>query len=103
MSPKFFAFLLAECGLTLVAYGIWYHRPHPRDIIKTGTLNVDPKRAGLQAVVARTRTVRVGAVLLNEIELPNGTWIDCAGDCEKAFKDATTDFWDNRERERGTK
>jgi hypothetical protein len=100
---KVIPFLIAVFGSTLVAYGVWYHRQHPREIIKTGSLTIDPKRAGLTPVVARIRTVKVGAVLLNEIEMPNGTWIDCAGDCDQAYKAATTEFWDIRDRERGGK
>ena len=41
-----------------------------------------------------TRVVMVGSVRLEEIRMPNGTWIDCAGDCRKTALEAGPDFWD---------
>jgi hypothetical protein len=98
VTPKFFAVLIAVAIVVIAAYGIWYQRAHPRVIVKTGTVNVT--KPGGASLVARTRTVQVGAVLLNEVELPGGTWIDCAGDCATAFNEAQSDFWAKQDRER---
>ena len=99
MSPKFMATLVATIAVVVAAYGIWYHRVHPREIIRQGSVAIEG-RGGKEPVKtsARTRTVRVGAVVLNEVELPGGTWIDCGGDCATAYRGATVDFWDNLNR-----
>jgi hypothetical protein len=31
-----------------------------------------------------------------QVQMPGGTWIDCAGDCRQALADATIDFWDRQ-------
>ena len=95
MSPKIMALLLAIAMVIVAAYGIWYHRVHPREIIRQGSIAIETKGDnGPVKTSARTRTVRVGAVVLNEVELPGGTWIDCGGDCLAAYRQGTTDFWD---------
>lgn len=29
----------------------------------------------------------------NQVQLPGGTWIDCAGDCSRQLRKKTVDFW----------
>ena len=99
VSPKIFGVLIGIVGAIVLAYGIWYHRVHPREVIRQGSVAIETKgKGGPVKTSARTRTVRVGAVILNEVELPGGTWVDCAGDCATAYREATTDFWDTQSR-----
>jgi hypothetical protein len=44
--------------------------------------------------------VKVGGVLLHEVELPSGAWVDCAGECAKALREATEEFLDAGKSER---
>lgn len=31
-----------------------------------------------------------------EVQLPSGTWTDCAGDCREALRVKSIDFWDEQ-------
>ena len=35
-----------------------------------------------------------------QVGLPRGTWIDCAGDCPAAVRQAREDFWERFDKER---
>jgi hypothetical protein len=37
----------------------------------------------------------------DQVYLPHGAWVYCAGDCKKALKDATFDFWTIQEENAG--
>lgn len=101
MPLKIAALLIAVLGLAIATAGIWYHRYHPREVVSTGHLVVSSRRPSGPMHILRTRAVTVGAVRLDEIEMPNGTWIDCSGDCRRAAQDAGPDFWEAQARDRG--
>lgn len=62
-----------------------------------------------QAVTAQSRYGNgsaTGAVRMNprgfpEVQLPSGTWIDCAGDCREAMRRIYLDFWETMQEESG--
>ena len=83
--------------LAFLAYALWYQRQNPREIIATGAVAVESRRPGRMPQTLRTRDVRIASTVFKEIELPNGTWIDCAGDCAKAARDAGDEFWDTQQ------
>jgi hypothetical protein len=83
------AIALFAAGLAFV---FWYQRQHPRVITATGEMRVRGLRGDGSAVL-RTRDVSVNGVVFKEIEMPNGTWIDCAGDCARAAREAGDGFW----------
>jgi hypothetical protein len=94
MSVKMGGLLLGLFMLAILAYGLWYQNRHPRQIISTGQIRVEGKSRPGAPMTLETRRVRVGAVEFEEVRMPNGTWIDCAGDCRKAALEAGPDFWD---------
>ncbi len=99
MASKLIVALLAAFMTVVGAYGIWYHQSHPREIVRTGSVAIEKKGDGdAIKTSARTRTVRVGAVILNEVELPGGSWIDCARDCVTAYRESTSQFWEAQTR-----
>jgi hypothetical protein len=91
--------LVAMFVLGLLAYGLWYQRQHPREIVATSTLAVQSRKAGGGTMTLKTREVSVNGIRFSEIELPNGTWIDCQGDCRKAAREAGDEFWEARARD----
>jgi hypothetical protein len=91
--------LVAALVLAILAYGLWYQRQYPREIIKTGTLTVQSRKTGGGGMTLRTRDVSINGVVFSEIELPNGTWIGCNGDCAKAAREAGDEFWDAKAKE----
>jgi hypothetical protein len=98
MSLKWVAAAIAAGGLAVVGYGTWMRIQHPAEVLSEGAIEVaDPGKTAAR-IRLRTRTVAVGGVRMQEIELPNGTWIDCSGDCAGAARKAGSDFWDERQK-----
>lgn len=93
MTIKTAGLLLGLAMLGVLAFGFWYQQRHPRQVIAVGEIRVESKvRPG--PMVLATRTVAIGPRRIQEVAMPNGTWIDCAGDCRKAALEAGPDFWD---------
>ncbi len=78
--------------LGFLAFALWYQSQHPRVIVGSGSIEVTGVR-GQAAVRLKTRDVSINTVVFKEIEMPNGTWIDCAGDCAKTAREAGDGFW----------
>jgi len=89
--------LLALLMIAVAAYGIWHQRRHPLRVIATGSVRVEDARAR-RTLTLRARTIEIGSVRKQEVELPGGTWIDCGGDCVAAVKRGYTEFWEHQER-----
>ena len=85
------AFIAAVAG-----FAFWYSQQYPREIVGTSTINVRSDRAGGGSATLKTRDVAINKTIFKEVEMPNGTWIDCAGDCAKAARDAGENFWSNQ-------
>ncbi len=85
--------------LAVIGYAAWYTQRHPREIVGTGRVQVRSERAGGPTVSLRTRDVSINGVTFQEVELPNGTWIACAGDCATAAREAGDGFWDKHQRD----
>lgn len=96
--------LLAAIAIAVVLgfliFALQYQERHPRKIVREGTLSVTSLRAGAQPMLLRTRAVEINGREFSEIELPGATWIGCEGDCAKAAREATDEFWDKVQRER---
>jgi hypothetical protein len=78
--------------LGFLAFAFWYQSQHPRVIVGNGAIEVIGVR-GTAPVRLKTRDVSINKVVFKEVEMPNGTWIDCAGDCAKAAREAGDGFW----------
>ena len=100
MSQTTMAAVAIALVLGMLGFGLWYSWRHPREIVATGTVVVQSGRVGGSATTLKTRDVAINKVVFKEVELPNGTWIDCAGDCAAAARDAGEGFWDKQARER---
>ena len=99
MSLRTVAIAVGFLMLALAGYGLWKRAQSPPRIVSTGTVEVgDPHNATGARKRLLTRVVEIGSVTLNEIELPNGTWIDCSGDCAGTARKATADFWDEKQK-----
>ena len=81
-------------------YAVWYSQQHPRQIVGRGTVQVRSERAGGPIITLKTRDVSINGKVFQEVEMPNGTWIACAGDCAKAAREAGDGFWDKQARDR---
>ena len=97
MSLKWAALAIAVAGLGIVAYGISQQLESPPRVLSTGNIVVD---AGNGKRRLLTRSMAVGRAVRMEVELPNGTWIDCGGDCPDAARRATVGFWDEQRKNR---
>ena len=80
----------------LLAFAIWYSQKHPRTIVGAGSIVVTSKRPPFATITLNTRDISINGVVFKEVELPGGTWIDCAGDCPMSVRNAREDFWDTQ-------
>ncbi len=78
--------------IAIAGFAVWYSQQYPREIVAHGSIEVAGVR-GADRVRLKTRDVSINKVVFKEIEMPNGTWIDCAGDCTKAAREAGDGFW----------
>lgn len=101
MGMKSAALLLALAMVAILALGLWQRYGRPQRLISTGTVDIAPRARGGVPVTLDTRVIAVGATRFEEIELPNGTWIDCRGDCIRAAREAGPEFWDALNRNAG--
>jgi hypothetical protein len=101
MSLRWVAVAIGIVGLGIVAYGMVMRLQQPPRILSVGTIEVaDPaSKTGAKRRLL-TRVLMAGGVQLTEVELPNGTWIDCSADCADAARKATVDFWDDQQKRR---
>ena len=100
MSSRLMGVIAAALVLAVLAFGLWYQRQYPRQILRTGLVTMDSKRAGSVRLTLQTRDVQIRNTIFQEVEMPNGTWIDCAGDCRRAAHEAGDGLWEKIEKER---
>ena len=86
--------------LALLVFGLWYSNKHPRQIVGTSTVTFDTRRAGSTMATLKTREIEVNGRRFSEVEMPNGTWLDCGGDCGRAARDADGALWERIDKER---
>ncbi len=99
MSPRWIAVAILLAGFGIIAYSTWQRIKHPARVLGKSFVEIaDPARRDDIRIRLPTRVVAAGGITLTEVELPNGTWIDCSGDCATAARTATSDFWDERQR-----
>ena len=96
MGGRMIGIMFAVGLAAFLAFALWYQQRHPRTIVATGTVTVTSKRPPFGAVTLNTRDVSINGVTFKEVELPGGTWIDCAGDCPMAVRHAREEFWDTQ-------
>ena len=92
---KLAPFLILVLGLGIVAYGLWYRHVNPPRITGSGQVKISDSKTGRELVL-ETREVTSGAIKTQEVKLPNGTWIDCRGDCRETVRKEYLEFWDER-------
>jgi hypothetical protein len=84
-----FGLLAIAAGIAVIGYyGLRNDVRNTREVLETGSVRIAGPGGSASTRELRTRTVAVGAVRLREVELPGGTWIDCADDCRKVALDA---------------
>lgn len=79
-----------------LVFAIWYSQKHPRMIVGMETIVATSKRPPFASLTLKTRDISINGVVFKEVELPGGTWLDCAGDCQMAVRNAREDFWDTQ-------
>ena len=84
--------------LCVLVFALWYQQRDPRVIRSTSIIRVASSKQGGAPMTLETRVVRIADTRFEEVRMPNGTWIGCAGDCRKAALDAGPDFWDAQAR-----
>lgn len=101
MSVKAGGMVVAMLVVAVVAYAIWLQYGLARVVVSTGTVRVESAARPELSQLLKTRVVDVGRIRVTEVELPNGTWIDCGGDCRKSALEAVPEFFEALSRTRG--
>lgn len=97
MTVKTMGALILLLAIGILAYGLITRARNPMKVIGTGTVEVRDRSSG-NKLILKTRDIEAGAVKTTEVELPNGTWIDCESDCRAAVRRHHLEFWDQPER-----
>lgn len=95
MPMKLVPIAILLLGLGIVGYGLWYRKLNPPRVVATGRLKVEDIATG-RDLVFETRQVAIGTIRIEEVRLPNGTWIDCRGDCRDTVRREHLEFWDEQ-------
>lgn len=81
-----------------IAFLLWEHDVVPKQVQRYEITKIDVEGDPQRTITARTRLVFVPSLTRSrpgkissakEIQLPDGRWIDCRGDCASAYKNAT--------------
>ena len=82
------------CSTGLIAYLLWDDATVPRRSVQFGVAKIRLDGDVTQTVTARTRIVSMGqsakheasaASHVKQIQLPDGRWIDCRGNCAATY------------------
>lgn len=101
MKVKTAGILLAVAMLALLIAGYLYRNRAPERITAMGTVEVHSESRPAVPLTLRTRTIMVATSRFDQVELPGGSWIDCAADCARAAREAGPDLWEKIRRETG--
>lgn len=96
MNP--YAAAMITIVLGVLAFGLWYQNQNPRRIVSEGSVTVPARKPGTTTMQLRTRIVDIGGRQFSEVEMPNGTWIGCEGDCVNAAREAKDELWEKLDR-----
>ena len=99
MPLRYVPLLILAFGALIVGWGIWNEWRHPPRLMATGEIAVDnAPGARPERLTLATRKIAVGAVVREEVRLPGGSWIDCAGDCGRAVRVGLTHVFEEQQR-----
>jgi hypothetical protein len=83
MKPYSKALLTIGAGCTALLFSL------PVSAVEAGAV-----RACSQVTAGKCTTGPIRDTALGrEVQLPGGSWIDCAGDCREKLRKRTVDFW----------
>ena len=71
----------------------------PQVVLEYGNIEAVSAHDSGKRAEARTRHVQRGKLTFWEVELPDGAWHDCGGDCADAYRKQALDFWRARKEE----
>lgn len=84
---------------TLLAAGLYLQFKDPRRVTGTGQVTAKSRYTPGKLLTARTRDLAGSGTTFREVELPNGTWIDCRADCAETLRREHLDFWETKREE----
>lgn len=97
---RYGAWIVGGLIIAVLGFALWYQQQYPREIVSTSSIRVVSTLRPGPPMALETRVVKIATNRFEEVRMPNGTWIGCAGDCRKAALDAGPDFWDAQARDR---
>ena len=92
-------YLIGLLMAVILGYGLYLQFKHPRRITGYGQVTAKSRYTPGKVVKLRTRDLEGSGTTFKEVELPNGTWIDCGGDCAEAVRREHLDLWETKREE----
>ncbi|MEO0617863.1 MAG: hypothetical protein AAFZ01_01135 [Pseudomonadota bacterium] len=86
--------VVAAAPLALITW--WPHADASRQTLSHSSIEVTSRHGNGTARNIAIRTVRRGALTIEEVEIADGTWKDCGGDCAETYRTAKLDFWNTQ-------
>jgi hypothetical protein len=97
--PKHLAVLLAFAMFVILGYGAYQQVTNIPVLHAEGRLLMRADEIkGSRDVELATRDVKLAGVRRWQVQLPGGTWMDCAGDCRSAVLRAGPQLWEELQR-----
>lgn len=84
--------------LILAVIAVWRQTAVVTTVLDYGSVTADSQFGNGDAITVRTRRVKQGEVVFEQVELGPDTWEDCRGDCAEALRKQKIDFWETRRR-----
>jgi hypothetical protein len=84
---------MSQLKMTMAIIGCWAVLiPTQSSIAVEGSLSKVKACSDVMAGKCATGTVR-NTAYGKQVQLPGGTWVDCAGDCREKLRKKTVDYW----------
>lgn len=97
---KILALLIGLAAAAMAAYSLYDALYGPAKVVlKYGTTSTRSDQAPGKTIKRRTRQVQRGSDKFWEVELPGGSWLDCAGDCADTYRREELDRWQTQKEE----
>lgn len=96
---KILASLILVVVVGLGGTMLYWSLTTPVVVLGTGEVMVESQFTPGKSAIVPTRKIAQGELRTEQVQLSDGVWVDCAGDCAEAFRRQSLDFWETQKQE----